>query len=88
MADHHLKIYSKYFEGIIEDDPNKRKTLEIRRNDRGYQVGDKLMLNEFSFEKAEFTNRWALVQVTHCLSGKPYVPDGYVAMSIRLLGFW
>lgn len=87
MAEYDLKIYPEYFEAVIEPDLDKRKTVEIRRNGRynGYQVGDILQLNEFKLADGEYTDRWALVLVTHCLSGRPYVPEGFIAMSIRLL---
>ncbi|EKE9396612.1 DUF3850 domain-containing protein, partial [Listeria monocytogenes] len=44
---HELKILSEYFWDIAEG----RKTFEIRKNDRNFQVGDYLILKEFKEEK-------------------------------------
>ena len=40
---HELKIYKKYFNAILDG----RKKFEIRRNDRGFQVGDNVILREW-----------------------------------------
>ncbi|MBC1358295.1 DUF3850 domain-containing protein [Listeria booriae] len=45
---HNLKINSEYFLPIKQD----LKCFEIRKNDRNYQVGDTVVLNEF-FEKEQ-----------------------------------
>ena len=39
---HELKIQSEYFEVVN----NKTKTFEIRKNDRNFKVGDKILLRE------------------------------------------
>lgn len=48
---HALKILPQYFEAVA----NGTKNFEIRRNDRNYQTGDKLLLKEY--EKGHFTGR-------------------------------
>jgi hypothetical protein len=40
MTEHKLKLPEPYFTEVLEG----RKTFEIRRNDRGFQRGDKLVL--------------------------------------------
>ncbi|EKE9396609.1 DUF3850 domain-containing protein, partial [Listeria monocytogenes] len=40
---HELKILPEYYEDIVAG----RKTFEIRKNDRDFQVGDYLILKEF-----------------------------------------
>ena len=40
---HDLKITPAYFQAVIEG----RKTFEIRQNDRGYQAGDTVTLQEW-----------------------------------------
>lgn len=39
---HELKIQPKYFRAILDG----KKNFEIRKNDRGYKVGDKVVLKE------------------------------------------
>ena len=42
MKIHTLKVESKYFVDIKVG----RKTFELRKNDRDYQIGDEVLLNE------------------------------------------
>ena len=41
---HDLKILPEYFKSVIEGE----KSFEVRKNDRGFKVGDKLVLWEFN----------------------------------------
>ena len=84
MTTHKLKTWPEYFRAVIAR-PHKRKTVEIRKDDRDYAVWDLLLLQEYEPTTEAYTGRAATVQVTHCLRGLPWVPDGYVAMSIRLI---
>ncbi len=40
---HHLKTLPEYFQAVIDG----RKPFEIRKDDRGFNVGDKVVLEEF-----------------------------------------
>lgn len=40
---HHLKTMPEYFQAVIEG----RKPFEVRKNDRGFKVGDRVILEEF-----------------------------------------
>lgn len=46
MAIHKLKIDSKYFDAVRKG----FKTFEIRKNDRNFEVGDKLILQEYTLK--------------------------------------
>lgn len=41
MTTHRLKVFVKYADAIMDG----TKTFEIRRNDRGYEVGDKIVFD-------------------------------------------
>lgn len=41
MTTHRLKVLIKYADAII----NGTKTFEVRKNDRGYEVGDKIVFD-------------------------------------------
>lgn len=43
MKVHELKIFPQYFEEVL----NGNKTFELRKDDRGFEVGDILILKEF-----------------------------------------
>jgi hypothetical protein len=85
-ATHDLKCHTVYFEKVVEWDVRKRKTVEVRKNDRGYQVGDVLILNDWNPDKGEPTGRFAQVLVTHIV-GTPWMENDMVAMSILLQDF-
>ena len=80
MTEHKLKIKSEYFSAVI----NKTKTAEIRYNDRNYQVGDILILNEID-ENGVFTGKNCEVIVTHVLNDNQYLQTGCVMLSFRML---
>lgn len=81
MTVYSLKLWSKYFEAV----ENGRKTFEIRKNDRDYQYGDILDLGEYDPDKQQYTGRILRTKVTFLLRDPPYVPEGYVCMSIKLI---
>lgn len=41
MTTHRLKIHEQYADAVL----NGTKTFEVRKNDRGYEVGDKIVFN-------------------------------------------
>lgn len=72
---HELKILPEYFEEV----ETNHKIFEIRENDRDFQVGDTLTLNEWD---KEYTGNSVKRLITYILSDNKYVKDGYVIMSI------
>lgn len=78
---HELKTWPEYFEEVVKGN----KTFEIRLNDRNFQVGDILELKEYDPIKKSHTGRHVRVKVTYLLDKHPFVPEGYVCMSIKLL---
>lgn len=81
---HELKIWPEYYEAVTHHNVLLRKTLEIRKNDRNYQVGDELLLKEYNPDSKSYTGREAKVIVTHILIGGPWFQEEYVALSIFL----
>ena len=76
---HKIEINEPYADAIIDG----RKTFEIRRNDRGYNAGDKV----------EFTVIDGCMRIPHYLNGKVYdityvhsglgLENGYVVFGIK-----
>ena len=50
---HELKTWPEYFQAVWDGN----KTFELRKNDRDYQVGDKLILREWCPELNDYTGR-------------------------------
>ena len=75
---HSLKILREYYDAVL----NGSKTFEIRKHDRNYQVGDKLILKEWDGDK--YTGRTITKEIVYMLDDNSgYVLTGYVIMSIK-----
>ena len=79
MKAHELKVWPEYFEALL----NGSKTTEIRKNDRDFKVGDILRLREYQHEFDNYTGAEEWREVTHVLSGTPFLPEDTVALSIK-----
>ncbi len=87
MKVHELKCWPVPYRATL--DGSKRH--EFRRNDRGFEVGDLLLLREWSpigtdvwpAEKGDYTGRMAMVRISFISHGPDWgIPTGHVVMSI------
>lgn len=87
---HDLKCWPGPFEATRDG----TKTFEWRKDDRGFEVGDELLLREWNPSErigwageyvADRTGRWCLVKVTYILRGRFDVPAGYCVMAIEFM---
>jgi len=76
---HELKIWPEYYKAVRDG----RKTFEIRKNDRNFKVGDHLTLKEYDPETANYTGEELTVSVSYIMDNQPFVPEGFVVMSIE-----
>lgn len=65
MKTHELKTWPEYFQAILE----RRKTFELRKTDRPFEVGDTLFLREFDPHTKEYSGRNLRTQITYILDG-------------------
>ena len=72
METHKLKTWPEYFDLIL----SREKTFELRKNDRNFQVGDRLDLMEWNPETKEYTGRHIRVFINHILSENPFINLG------------
>lgn len=77
MTDHLLKILPEHFQAVS----TWKKTVELRRDDRGFQVGDTLHLMEWHPETGH-TGRECRRTVTHIDRGMEYLAPGIVGLSL------
>lgn len=76
---HELKTWPIHFQAV----ETGRKTFEVRNNDRGFKVGDTLILREYSPTYEYFTGARCERTVTHILAGGQFgIEPGYVVMSL------
>lgn len=78
MITHYLKCWPEYFQAILE----RKKTFELRRNDRDYKVGDILVLQEYDIKAERYTGRSTCVGVEYILDVADGLQRGYIIMSI------
>lgn len=75
MSEHYLKTWMQFFEAVERGD----KTFEVRFDDRGFQVGDLLVLREWSPDLLCYTGRRLERRVTYILDDPAFgVARGYV----------
>ena len=82
---HELKILPEYFEAVT----TYKKTFEIRKNDRGFKVGDKLIFREWQpnddqFINPGYTGREVIRWVSYILyDWQAGLKDGYCIMALK-----
>lgn len=84
MTAHTLKIYKKYADAVMSG----AKTFEIRKNDRDYKVGDKIVFEVVANEgydvraAARHPLNGAVYRIDYVLDGFEGLAQKYVALSI------
>lgn len=77
LTTHQLKLVQPHYDAVASG----AKTFENRKDDRGYQVGDVLVLREYDAETDTFSGKELRRSVTHILRGEEWgVMDGYVVL--------
>jgi len=91
MTEHVLKLNQRYFDAV----KNGIKIFEVRKDDRGFKVGDTLVLEEVD-DDGEYVLEYIVppktkricAAVTYVLTHDDFpdgVPKGYVVMSIKVV---
>jgi hypothetical protein len=79
---HELKCIPPHFQHVVDG----TKRFEVRLNDRDYQLGDLLDLQEYVPATEAFTGRSCLTMVTYVLKGGQYgIHDAYVVLGIKVI---
>lgn len=79
MTVHRLKTWAPYF-GAVADGS---KPFEVRRDDRGFQRGDRLRLVETSRQDGAATGREAEYEITYVLGGGQFgIEPGYAVLGL------
>ena len=75
---HELKTHPQEFQAVL----NGLKTFEVRKNDRGFNVGDELRLIEYNQETKRYGS-YCIRSIKYIMHGPKFgVEKGYCAMSI------
>lgn len=76
--EHDVKLAAEYWNDVVSG----RKCFELRKNDRGYKVGDCLKMSEYKAGKE--TGRALRVEITYMLENYTGLTDGYCILGIKL----
>jgi hypothetical protein len=80
---HVLKTWPEFFQAMFDGS----KCCDVRKNDRGFLVGDVLLLCEWNPTNKSPTGRKLLVKVIHILKGGQFgIDPDYVVMSVVRIG--
>ncbi|MFR1687975.1 MAG: DUF3850 domain-containing protein [Massilimicrobiota timonensis] len=75
---HNLKIKPDYFNDVLRE----KKKFEVRYNDRGFKVGDILVLEEF--DDKGYTGRYINVEITYIMDEPAYCKENFVILGFKL----
>jgi len=77
MTTHELKTWPEPFDAIW----NGKKTFEVRKNDRGFEVGDVVVLREYTPSTGVYSGRQVSAKIGYVLTGWG-LPDGICVFSL------
>lgn len=78
MKSINLKLVQPYYSQIEQ----RIKPFEVRKNDRNYEVGDVLFLQEWIPEEERYTGSWIQREITYIFDDPNYVKEGFVILGI------
>lgn len=79
MAIHELKVWTAYVEALQTGD----KPFEVRRDDRGFQKGDTLILKEFDPQTQQYGPWSAAYLITYVLGGGRFgIEPGFAVLGL------
>jgi hypothetical protein len=75
---HFLKILPAYYKAVKRGD----KSAELRQNDRDYQKGDRVVLEEWDPKRQKYTGNTEYRIITHVCDVSSFVGKGWVMLSL------
>ena len=77
MAIHELKTIQPFFNDIKSGE----KTFELRKNDRNFDIMDKVILKEYDQMRNKFTGEMISIYITYILKNRVGLDDDYCIFS-------
>jgi hypothetical protein len=76
---HALKCDPGFYKSIVDG----TKTFDVRRHDRPFKVGDKLLLQEYNRETEKYSGQEWHGEITYILDSTDYCKKNFVILGIR-----
>jgi len=77
---HHLKTVQPFFSEV----KNGTKTFELRRNDRDFQVGDEVILQEYDLQNNSFSGQEVRANITYVLKDWARLEEDYCVFAFEV----
>jgi len=81
MKSHYLKTVQPFFSEVKKG----TKTFEHRRNDRDFQVGDEVYLQEYDMRHNSFSGEEVRVLITYVLTDRAGLDDAFCIFSFKVM---
>jgi len=81
VTKHELKIWPEFFGDVLSG----AKKYEVRVNDRGFKVGDELILQEWNPNTAAYSGKTCTAKVAHITHGSE-VPGSAMRPNLCVMG--
>lgn len=75
---HELKVWPKFFPALRDGS----KPFEVRKDDRGFNVGDELRLREWNPKTEKYTGNEIFPSITYILRGTEHTAQGYCILGL------
>lgn len=80
MKNHELKCWPEFWKYMLTGE----KSFEVRKNDRNFQVWDRLILKEWNPESEQYTGNIIVREISYVLHGGQLgIEDGYCVLGLR-----
>ncbi len=77
---HKLKTWPEYYQAV----ESQEKTFEVRKDDRNFQVGDKLHLLEYDPKYDKLTGRFLFKKISYKLTGGSFgIQEGFCVLGLK-----
>lgn len=78
---HALKTWPEYFQSIVSGEKN----FELREDDRPYEVGDTVILQEYRPKEKEYSGKELAMQIAYILRDAPKfgLKPGFVILGLK-----
>lgn len=81
---HYLKTWKSFYKSVADGS----KRFEIRINDRDYNLGDTLVLQEYDTQLCDLTGKSRIFKVAYILYGPAFgLSEGFCCMSLEPIFF-